>query len=299
MDPIQVTSNTQNVPAVWSENTAGGDGIVGKGNRGVVGEGSSNAGVVGASTGFDGVYGQSYAEQKSGVSGRNLKKGGFGVWGYSEGEGGIGVSGRSKKWQGVYGWSEENAGVVGESDSFVAIWAQTKADHPAMFAKGPAKAARFEGNVEVTANVTVDGDIVLTSGADCAEDFDIGNADSVEPGTVMVLGEAGVLHSSQQAYDRRVAGVLSGAGNHRPGIVLDKQHSQPNRKAIALLGKVYCKVDANFAPIHVGDLLTTSNTPGHAMKALDPLKGFGAIIGKALQPLQGGQGLIPILIALH
>jgi hypothetical protein len=66
-----------------------------------------------------------------------------------------------------------------------------------------------------------------------------------------------------------------------------------------LLGKVYCKVDAQFAAISVGDLLTTSPTPGHAMKAADPSKAFGAVIGKAMGPLNEGQGLIPILIALQ
>lgn len=65
------------------------------------------------------------------------------------------------------------------------------------------------------------------------------------------------------------------------------------------MGKVYCKVDAQFSPIEVGDLLTTSFTAGHAMKAYDPIKAFGAVIGKALRPLEGGKGLIPILIALQ
>jgi hypothetical protein len=68
---------------------------------------------------------------------------------------------------------------------------------------------------------------------------------------------------------------------------------------IALVGKVYCKVDAERSPIAVGDLLTTSDTPGHAMKAENPLKAFGAVIGKALVPLNSGHGLIPILIALQ
>jgi len=65
------------------------------------------------------------------------------------------------------------------------------------------------------------------------------------------------------------------------------------------MGKVYCKVDAQYSPIEIGDLLTTSATPGHAMKALDHLKAFGAIIGKALHPLKKGQGLISIMIALQ
>jgi hypothetical protein len=68
---------------------------------------------------------------------------------------------------------------------------------------------------------------------------------------------------------------------------------------IALMGKVYCKVDASYGAIEVGDLLTTSSTPGHAMKANDPMKAFGSVIGKALRPLDSGEGLIPILIALQ
>lgn len=53
------------------------------------------------------------------------------------------------------------------------------------------------------------------------------------------------------------------------------------------------------AAIAVGDLLTTSPTPGYAMKATDPLQAFGAIIGKALRPLREGQTLLPILVALQ
>lgn len=115
----------------------------------------------------------------------------------------------------------------------------------------------------------------------------------------MVLGNEGALFESQQAYDKRVAGVISGAGDYKPGIVLDKRQASGNRQPIALLGKVFCKVDAQFGAIEVGDLLTTSPTPGHAMKTSDPLKAFGAVIGKALRPLTEGQGLIPILIALQ
>ena len=64
------------------------------------------------------------------------------------------------------------------------------------------------------------------------------------------------------------------------------------------MGKVCCKADAQFGPIEVGDLLTTSPTPGHAMKASDPAKAFGAVIGKALGSLKAGTGLIPIIVAL-
>jgi hypothetical protein len=153
------------------------------------------------------------------------------------------------------------------------------------------------GNAYFAGNVSVDGDVTLTN-ADCAEDFNISGGD-VEPGTVMVLGDQDTLKPSEHAYDKRVAGVISGAGDYKPGIVLDKQPSQRKRSSISLLGKVFCKVDARYGSIAVGDMLTTSNTPGHAMKANDPFKAFGSVIGKALRPLREGQGLIPILIALQ
>jgi hypothetical protein len=158
--------------------------------------------------------------------------------------------------------------------------------------KGSKLAGRFEGDVEVT------GDIRLTN-ADCAEDFDIAQSVSAEPGMVMVLTNEGMLKPSDGAYDKRVAGVISGAGDYKPGILLDKHGGRLDRSPVALLGKVFCKVDASNAAIEVGDLLTTSPTLGHAMKVVDPFKAFGAVIGKALAPFEGGKGLIPILVALQ
>ena len=203
---------------------------------------------------------------------------------------GTGVFGTSETGRGVVGVAKAATGVEGNSESGFGVFGGSSRGSGVVGRGFPA--GRFDGDVEVT------GDIRLVN-ADCAEDFDIAEADSVDPGTVMVLGEEGVLRESREAYDKRVAGVVSGAGGFRPGIILDKQDTQPNRKPIALLGKVYCKVDASYSPIKVGDLLTTSGTPGHAMKASSPLQAFGAVIGKALRPLSERQGLIPILIALQ
>ncbi len=228
-----------------------------------------------------------YAKGKSwcGVIGiSESTTGGFGVYGANT-TGGTGVVGESKGWIGVYGKSESatgGAGVMGEAVGQGAV---------GVYGKGRV-AGRFEGDVEVT------GDIRLLN-ADCAEDFDICETEQIEPGMVMALGEDGKLRQSQQAYDKRVAGVVSGAGDYKPGIVLDQQPSTGLRLPIALLGKVYCKTDASYGEIRIGDLLTTSPTPGHAMKADDPAQAFGAVIGKALRPLKEGQGLIPVLIALQ
>ena len=149
------------------------------------------------------------------------------------------------------------------------------------------------------------GDIIYTGqligpGADCAEDFEIEDAAAAEPGTVMVIGADSRLHVAQRPYDRCVAGVIAGAGNIRPGIILGRgQGRDPQRLPVALMGRVVCKAVADDAPIAVGDLLTTSATPGHAMKARDSARAFGAIIGKALEPLPTGRGLITVLAALQ
>ena len=142
------------------------------------------------------------------------------------------------------------------------------------------------------------GDIILEA-SDCAEEFDVAPSEVQEPGTVMVLGDEGELRQSGRAYDKRVAGVVSGAGRYKPGIVLGRTTSQKVRVPLALAGKAYCKADARYSPIDIGDLLTTSETPGHAMKVEDPLQAFGAVIGKALGPMGAGQGLIPILVGLQ
>jgi hypothetical protein len=226
-----------------------------------------------------------------------LGSGGIGVHG--EGDG-TGVLGHSISGKGVFGTSDNNVGVQAETKStttaaLVAYQNNPNSNTAALYAKhtGNQAVAYFEGNVVVT------GDIILTNAADFAEDFDISVESSAEPGTVMVLDDDSELRESFRPYDKRVAGVISGAGNYKPGVILDKQPSQNNRKPIALLGKVFCKVDAQFGPIEVGDLLTTSPTIGHAMRVDDPLKAFGSVIGKALRPLAIGQGLIPILIALQ
>ena len=142
------------------------------------------------------------------------------------------------------------------------------------------------------------GDITLRN-ADCAEDFEVEDGEGAEPGTVMVIGDDSRLCVSTQAYDRTVAGVVAGAGTYRPGIILGRQPHQTNSLPIALVGRVCCKVDADHGAIRIGDLLTTSPSPGHAMRAKRPARAFGSILGKALGSLSSGQGLVPILVTLQ
>lgn len=149
-----------------------------------------------------------------------------------------------------------------------------------------------------TGNITVAGDITLQN-ADCAEDFRVACLEEAEPGTVMVIDDDLQLAAADKAYDSRVAGIVAGAGDYRPGIVLGRTGADRSTMPVALVGRVFCKVDADHGPIAIGDLLTSSPTAGHAMKAADPARAFGAVIGKALAPLAGGRGLIPVLVSLQ
>jgi hypothetical protein len=154
-----------------------------------------------------------------------------------------------------------------------------------------AASATFSGAVTAS-------DVIL-SGADCAEEFDVLAGGVIDAGSVVVFADGGELCTSDRPYNKRVAGVISGAGAYRPGVILDRRASSQGREPVGLVGKVFCKVDASYASIDVGDALTTSPTAGYAMKVADPAQAFGAVIGKALAPCREGRGLIPILVSLQ
>ena len=226
----------------------------------------------------EGVRGWAKNLNHGGVVGINSAAG-IGVYGQSAPLAGTGVAGDSAEGVGTSGRGKTGGYFEGTLEGVHAI------------CHGGA-AGFFDGNVVVT------GDLQLT-GADYAEDFDVVDSIMSEPGTVMVLDDSGGVRASNEAYDRRVAGVVSGAGDFKPAVILDRYGARTDRRPLALMGKVYCMVDATAAPIAIGDLLTTSSTPGHAMKASDPSKAFGAVIGKSLRPLASGRGLVPILVALQ
>lgn len=142
------------------------------------------------------------------------------------------------------------------------------------------------------------GDIVLQN-ADAAEDFVVNDSFGIEPGDVLVVGDSGGLERCDRPHDQRVVGVVSGAGGHRPGIVLGRQPGRTDRLPIALLGRVHCKVDAETTPVKVGGALTTAERPGHAMAVGSREAALGAVLGKALEPVETGTALIPILVSLQ
>ena len=200
----------------------------------------------------------------------------------------------------VLGVSAKGDGVHGQSGvaNMSGVAGLNTAGGNGVYGASGGNAGCFDGNVQVNGNMTITGDLFLP-GADCAEHFDVAANQTLTPGMLVAIDESGALRESDRPYDRAVAGVIAGAGVYRPGIVLDKQGSGPARVALSLIGKTYCYADATAAPIAVGDPLTSSSMPGHVMKAEDAARAFGAVVGKALQPLSGGTGLIPILVALQ
>ena len=143
----------------------------------------------------------------------------------------------------------------------------------------------------------------ITGGADLSEQFDVGDdGDQAEPGMVVSIDpeRPGRLTLSDRAYDRRVAGVISGAGGVNTGMLMGQRGSEADGELpVALAGRVYVWADASDGPITPGDLLTTSDRPGHAMRVDDHGQAGGAILGKAMTGLSEGRGLVLVLVSLQ
>jgi hypothetical protein len=155
------------------------------------------------------------------------------------------------------------------------------------------------GNLNLLSATSGQVVVQLGEGLDYAEGFDVSTPDRLEPGTVLVIDpdHPGELKASAMAYDRKVAGIIAGANDLGSGVRLGAGQFDYD---VALAGRVYCFVDATDAAIEPGDMLTTSATPGYAMKVGDPDRAQGAVLGKAMQKLEKGQkGLILVLVTLQ
>jgi hypothetical protein len=80
---------------------------------------------------------------------------------------------------------------------------------------------------------------------------------------------------------------------------IDDSRPSTTEVPLAVVGIVPCKVTAQNGPIRVGDLLVTSSRPGHAMKGTSRSRMLGAVVGKALEPLPKGTGVIQVLVTLQ
>ena len=257
---------------------------------GVHAESTSSYGMFGHSQGNIGVFGQTSADAQAGVLGRNdgpTGSGGRAVFGYAS-TGAIGVNGVSEVGDGVVGESHGTGrfGVVGLSSSATG--------YGGYFHNTSGGAALdVDGSAEVLC-------LTILGGCDVAEPFQM-SAKAIPQGAVVVIDEvnAGQLKLSDQAYDTRVAGIVSGANGINPGVSLHQEGVMEGGQNVALSGRVYVLADASNGAIKPGDLLTTSDTPGHAMKVTNHNRSQGAILGKAMSSLPAGKGFVLVLVTLQ
>lgn len=201
---------------------------------------------------------------------------GYGVQGWHTATSGYGV--------GVYGYSGSSGGYGG--------YFTNAGGGTALYVNGTTKTKVLE----------------VLGGSDIAEPFNInqsGDCDGgrIEPGMVVSIdaNRTGELTLATKAYDRAVAGIISGANGVNPGMILTQKDSVADGKhAVAMTGRVWCWCDADAnGAIKAGDLLTTSNTPGHAMRVGDDQIASGATIGKAMSALEHGTGMVLVLVNLQ
>ena len=220
----------------------------------------------------------------------------YGVYGLAQGIYGIGVLGFADNAAigggspiGVVGWVDSTYGVAGQ-------FVNTAATGNILLAQNSG------GNVwrvDVAGNQYMSG-TVHTGGADFAELIEsLDAARPYGPGDVLVIATTGDrrVELASEPYSTRVLGIFA----TKPGILAsrDAVDSGGNRIPVAMLGIVPAKASAENGAIQRGDLLVTAATPGHVMKATDRPRFIGAIVGKAMQPLDSGTGVIEIAVTLQ
>lgn len=146
----------------------------------------------------------------------------------------------------------------------------------------------------------VNGAITIRGGADLVERFE-SSCGLIEPGTVVAIDpeNPGQLMCSKEAYDGKVAGVVSGAGGVNPGLCLGQEGVLDGDTPVAMTGRVYVKCSIENGVIRPGDRLTTAALEGHAMKATDEERAPGTVIGKAMSSLEEATGLVLVLVNLQ
>ncbi len=166
---------------------------------------------------------------------------------------------------------------------------------------GSARVFVVKGTGEVRADGVFYGESFNTGNADVAERINV--SEWVEAGCVVEIDSEhpGFFRKSSEPYCRRVAGIVSTA----PGVILGNSHEEmtdewsDNRPMLAIAGRVPVKVSTENGPIQVGDLLVSSSTPGVAMRGSDPSACVGSVVGKAMEPLADGTGVIAAQVTLR
>jgi hypothetical protein len=285
-------------------------------------EGSDGKAVSGTATGVNGVgiLGTATGANGVGVKGTGpLWAGYFDGWMYVSGNVGIGKTNPDHKLH-VAGISKFEVGSGSVAISTPGGWPGVIAYSPnghrrdiayfddsmCITTSNSSSPPSYNNGIRIYENGNVGVKVLeITGGSDLSEQFDIRSSKeglSPAPGMVVSIDptEPGNLVISHQAYDRRVAGIISGAAGVQPGMLMGQRGTTADgANPVALTGRVYCQADASNGPIEPGDLLTTSDLPGHAMKVSDHARGQGAILGKAMTGLDRGTGLVLVLVSLQ
>jgi hypothetical protein len=206
----------------------------------------------------------------------------FGVYGIGTSHGIYGSCGTSYGFGGYFKHSDGGLALVADSAA---------ADNDDI--------VRVRNNYNIRFKVEGDGDVYCDGaftggGADFAEMLPA--QDGLEPGDVLVIGPDAQLTRSTDPYQASVAGVYS----TQPGFVggASDDADLTGKVSLAIIGVVPAKASAENGDIRPGDLLVTASTPGHAMRAgSNPPQ--GTVLGKALGELEGGTGVIDILVTLQ
>jgi hypothetical protein len=146
------------------------------------------------------------------------------------------------------------------------------------------------GNIGNTTNYfnTIFAKATSAQYADIAERY---IADTVyAPGTVLEIGGAHEVTQTTGKASTRIAGVVSTA----PAVIMNATENSPTAVTVALLGRVPCRV---VGRVNRGDVLCSSDVPGHAQVLPADLYQPGVVIGKALQNHDtDGSAVIEILV---
>ncbi len=289
---------------------------------GVYGYAADGYAVRGETDGFGGTGVYGWAAASTGDT--------YGVYGRSESDQGIGVCGGALALTGttygVHGWSDstDGAGVHGaawaQSGTTYGVYGVAKSDHGYggffVNTSGNLLAANdWWTTSDLEFKVDNDGDVYADrayycglgsgcfnsgTGADVAERIDA--IQTLEPGDVVEIDpdHAGLFRLATTPFSSAVAGVVSSNPAVTMGNSFDPEDDNWNddRPLLALVGIVVVKASAENGPIAPGDLLVAAATRGHAMRG-GPNPPIGTVIGKALEPLDQGTGLIQMLVMLQ
>jgi len=249
----------------------------------------SVAGIATATSGVTaGVGGLSFSPDGAGVGGLNFSSdSGSGVYGFSAATSGHGAGIQAE---------------VASADGVAGYFANDGGGNLLVGQVGPNGTRVNVFRVDGTGKGFFNGG-TQTGGADFAESVAIrGEHAQYEPGDVLVVDRAAErrLMLSRRPYSTRVAGIYS----TKPGVLatthsIDESDALAEEIPLAIVGIVPCRVTAENGPIRPGDLLVTSSTPGYAMKGTNRRRMLGAVVGKALEPLREGKGVIQILVTLQ